>query len=106
MQQEFGHDGGADIGKRSGGRRDEAGVAPGERGQQAEEAEDEAAESKKEKLFTNDSADYAEKTFFYADKIEIANALHGGGEHHVASAGGEDEQSDGGPELKRVHVAP
>jgi hypothetical protein len=106
MQQEFGHDGGADIGKGSGGGRDEAGVAPGERRQQAEEAKDESEEYQKKKLFADDVADHAQKTFFHADKIEVANALHGCGEHHISRAGREDKHSDGGPELKRVHAAP
>jgi hypothetical protein len=106
MQQEFGHDGGANIGKGSGSGSDEAGVAPGERGKQAEEAEDEAAQSKKKKLFANDVADHAEKPLFHADEVEIADALHGGGEHHVAGAGGEHKHPDGCPELKRVHAAP
>src|SRR5579864_5673087 len=106
MQQELGQDGGADVSQRRRGRRDEAGVAPGERGQQAEEAKDEAAESEKEKFFSDDMADHAEKTFFHADLNEVADALHGGGEQHVAAAGSHDQHSDGYPEFKRAHVAP
>ena len=106
MQQELGQDGRADVRKRRGSRRDQAGVAPGERGQQAEEAEDEAAQSEKEKFFADDVADYRQQAFVHANLIEVANALHGGGEHHVSRAGGEDEHSDSGPELKRVHAVP
>jgi hypothetical protein len=43
MQYEFSQDGGADISKRRGRGRDEAGITPGERGKQTEKAEDEAA---------------------------------------------------------------
>jgi hypothetical protein len=106
MQQELGQDGGADVSKRRRCGCDEAGVAPGERGQQAEEAEDKAAESEKKKFFADDMADHAEKSLFHADEVEIADALHGGGEHHVTRAGSQHKHSDGGPELKRVHAAP
>src|SRR5579859_2937558 len=43
MQKKFSQDGGADISKRRGCGRDQAGVAPGERGKKTEETEDEAA---------------------------------------------------------------
>src|ERR1700724_359196 len=106
MQEELGQDGRADVSKRCGGRRYQTGIAPGERSQQAEETKDQAAQSNKEKFFADDVAYYRQQAFPDTNVVEVADALHGGGEHYVTSAGSQYQHSDSDPEIKRAHAAP
>src|SRR5215472_2042135 len=106
LKKNLSHDRAGDKRHRGRSRSNQAQFSPGECRQQAEEANGKAAQRQEKALFAEYSADYGQRPAAGAQLVEITNALHGAGEQDVSAARGEHDHEDGGPQLKRFHVAP